>query len=292
MLDFNLSRNQTEEVNMQITYFGKAVQYIYDHIDEPLLLEDIAAHIDLSVSSLKRLFENITQQTPGKFIRRLKLELAFRSLQSKNTSILEVALSTGFDHHAAFSRCFKNAFGYTPSEARKQISILNELEHIDLGEPDIVELIGFSCQSVTKMGTYFEAAPQAFSVLKQALQSDELGDNFSGFFIGIRHDNPHDEGIAVDKVRFSAGVAGATKHLALEEICLPSGYYARFRYYGKPSNMGLAYHYIYGKWARASQSVVDNERVTFQAFERFPDGMQEEKIWINVPLANLPSLAK
>lgn len=288
MLDFNLNRNQTEELNMQISHFGKAVQYIYDHIDEPLLLEDIAAHINLSVSSLKRLFENITQQTPGKFIRRLKLELAFRSLQSKNISILEVALSTGFDDHAVFSRCFKNAFGYTPSEARKQISILNELEHIDLEEPDIVELIGFSCQSVTKAGTYFEAAPQAFSILKQALQDDELGDNFPGFFIGIGHDNPHDEGVAVDKVRFSAGIVGATHHLALGKTYFPSGCYARFRYYGKLSNMGLAYHYIYGKWAKVSQSIIDNKRVTFQAFERLPSGIQEEKVWINVPLASVP----
>lgn len=268
---------------MKMNHFGNIVRYIYNHIDQPLPLESIAEHVNLSVSSLKRLIEEITDQSSGKFIRRLKLELAFRSLQSRNNSVLDIALSSGFDNHAAFSRCFKTAFGYAPRNARKKLNILSELECIDLVDPEIIELTGFTCQSITKVGTYFEAAPQAFQVLKQALTPEELSDDFSGFFIGIGHDNPHEEQVAVNQCRFTAGVV-TYRALGLEITNIAAGYYARFYYYGKPASMGLAYHYIYGKWAETSGHVINRKQPAFQAFERWPSGFRQERILINVPL--------
>lgn len=37
--------------------FAKAVRYIYNNIDKPIQLEEIASHVGLSLSSLKRLFD-------------------------------------------------------------------------------------------------------------------------------------------------------------------------------------------------------------------------------------------
>ena len=71
---------------------------------------------------------------------------------------------------------------------------------------------------------------------------DELGDDFSGTFIGIGHDNGHE--IAEDQVRFSAGVTLVKRNLSINNLMISGGNYARFRYLGKPNNLGLAYHYI------------------------------------------------
>jgi hypothetical protein len=43
--------------------------------------------------------------------------------------------------------------------------------------------------------------------LKNIWVRKALGDDFTGTFIAIGHDNPHDGEIAEDQVRFSAGVA-------------------------------------------------------------------------------------
>src|SRR5580658_10292866 len=110
----------------------KAVRFIYDNIDKPIKLADIAAAVNISLSSLKRLFLEATGQSPGAFVRRLRMEIAFRSLQNRNDSILEVALSSGFDDQSAFARCFKETFGYPPSQARKKLNIVNELECVSL----------------------------------------------------------------------------------------------------------------------------------------------------------------
>ncbi|HEX4044741.1 MAG TPA: AraC family transcriptional regulator [Gammaproteobacteria bacterium] len=269
------------------TNFVKAVRFIYANIDQPIKLEDIAKAVGISLSSLKRLFIEATHQTPGAFVRRMRMELAFRSLQNRNDSILEVALSAGFDDQSAFARCFKETFGYPPSEARKKLNIVNELDCVSLVEPDIVELTALPLQSVTEQGLYVEAAKKAWHVLNEKLTEDELTDDFAGIFIGIGHDNPHEEGVAEDKVRFTAGVTLVERDLGIGHLTLAGGQYARFHYTGKPINLGLAYHYIYGKWLAGlvgSAVKINNNIPAFIAFDGFPDGLKEQKLLIHVPL--------
>ncbi len=266
-------------------FFIKSVHHIYQNIDNSSLkLEDIAAEIGTSVSSLKRLFEKYTNQSPGTFIRQLRMELAFQSIQSKNESILETALSSGFEDHAAFSRRFKDTFGYAPSRAREKINILNELECVTLEEPDIVELNALKIQTVTKKGLYYECAPQAWAALSEKLNALELTDDFPGLFIGIGHDNPHAGNVGESQVRFSAGIYLCERDLGLETMILSGGRYARFRYSGKIWNIGLAYHYIFGKWIENSDFKVSKVLPAFLSFDKIPNGTNEEKIIIHVPI--------
>lgn len=265
--------------------FIKAVRFIWDNIDQPIKLEEIANAAGVSLASLKRLFADTVQKTPGDFLRRLRMELAFRSLQSRKDTVLEIALSSGFDDHSAFSRCFKEAFGYSPTKARTKFNIVNELECISLDDPDIVELSELNIQCITQQGLYYESAKKAWDILKDKLTFEELGDDFSGVYIGIGHDNPHEGEIPPDKVRYSAGIALLERNLEIEHHIISGGMYARFHYVGKPVNLGLAYHYIYGKWLEDAKIKINKKTPAFMAYERFPIALREEKIIIHVPLA-------
>lgn len=264
--------------------FGKSVRFIYENIDRPIKLEDIASHVNMSLSSLKRLFAESVDQTPGSFIRRLRMELAFRSLKNRNDSILEVALAAGFDDQSAFTRRFKETFGYPPKEARKKLNIVNELESISMDEPDIVEIMDLPFQSVTETGLYYEAAPKAWKKLSEKLNNEEMNDDFSGLFIGIGHDNPHEGSVAEDQVHFSAGVALLDRDLQIEQRIIEGGYYARFRYNGKLANLGLAYHYIYGKWRENASVKINIEIPAFTVFDKFPQALKEQRVLIHVPI--------
>jgi AraC-like DNA-binding protein/DNA gyrase inhibitor GyrI len=263
--------------------FAKVVRVIYDNLEKPLSLEHIAKEVGLSVSSLKRLFLDVAGQTPGAFIRHLRMELAFVSLKSHRNSVLEVALNSGFQDQAAFARCFKETFGYSPTHARKKLNILSELDCIQLDEPDILELKDLPMLSVTEKGLYAEAAVHAWQKLQQKLTDNELNEDFTGMLIGIGHDNPHEGEIAADEVRFTAGITLIDRDLNLTNTTIPEGRYARFRYIGKPMNLGLAYHYIYGKWQESAIKI--NQAVpAFISFDNFPDGIKEQKLFIHVPL--------
>lgn len=212
------------------------------------------------------------------------MEHAFRSLKNKEISALEVALSCGFENHSAFSRAFKENFGFPPTHARKTISIVDELECITLQEPEFIEINEIKLQAVTKQGSYFEAAPLAWQSLKNHLIETELSDDFTGTFIGIGHDNPHHENISENHVRFSAGVALDSRSLSIPHIVISQGIYAKFSYTGKPNNLGAAYHYIYGFWCTQSSIKINDQIPAFMVFDTFPDGFKEQSIAIYVPL--------
>lgn len=147
-----------------------------------------------------------------------------------------------------------------------------------------MELNEIKLQSVTKQGSYFEAATLAWQVLKEHLTEIELDDDFPGVFIGIGHDNPHDGDVSYDKVRFSAGVAFAKTNLNIEETSIPKSHYAKFIYQGKLNNLGLAYHYIYGAFLKKSSIKINTSAVAFMVFDKFPDGLKEHILAIYVPI--------
>ena len=92
-------------------------------------------------------------------------------------------------------------FGYSPSFARNKINIVSELECVSIEDHEIIEIAEFKIQAVTKQGLYFEAAPLAWKTLEWHLEEEVLGDDFTGTFVAIGHDNPHDGDIAEDQVR-------------------------------------------------------------------------------------------
>lgn len=265
--------------------FIKAVKFIYKNIDKPINLALVAESIGLSVSSLKRLFLEATECSAGTFIRRLRMEQAFRSLQNKDDSILEIALQSGFQDHSAFTRSFKTNFGFSPTCARNKINLVDELECITLEEPEIIETHEITVQAVTKQGLYFECAPLAWDSLKNELSPEELHDDFVGTFIGIGHDDPHHDDVAEHKVRFSAGVAHLEHNLGLTTITIAAGTYAKFNYQGKLNNLGLAYHYIYGAWNTASPIKIDHTHPAFMVFDKFPHDLDKHTVAIYVPIA-------
>ena len=193
------------------SYFVRAVQFIYAHIDQPqLTVANIAAAVGISVSSLKRLFLEATDHSVGMFVRRLRMECAFRSLQNKEDLVVEIALSVGFEDHAAFARAFKQYFGHTPTLARNKLSIVSELTSICLAEPEIHEVQEMLYHGVTIPGGYATAAPQAWEALSHALTLnkedtetlDRVEDDEFRVFIGVSHDYSHDNAVSENERRF------------------------------------------------------------------------------------------
>lgn len=263
--------------------FIKAVKFIHDNIDRSFEIADIAKEVNISDSSLKRLFKEAVGQSVGSFVRKMRMEYAFSELVRQKSTIIEVALNSGFEDHSAFSRSFKQMFGYSPLEGKKKLHLVRELEAAVLEEPEIIELDEMIVQGVTKKGLYFECAPRAWTAFKEIVHPSLLEDDAMVLLVGISHDNPHE--VVDDQVRFSAGVALANPIAGLEKLIVPAGSYARFRFFGKPHNLGSAYHYIYGAWRTNNlEYPIDDKRAPFLTFDVVPDGFSEQDIMINIPL--------
>jgi len=98
----------------------KARTYIKSNITEPVRLEDLAKHLNVSPFYLCRQFQKHTKLKFTEYITRLRVERAKQLLLNQNNRISEVAFEAGFQSIPHFNRSFKRVTGSTPTLWRVQ----------------------------------------------------------------------------------------------------------------------------------------------------------------------------
>jgi len=88
-----------------------------------LKLEDYAELCHRSLSTFKRDFQQIYNETPGKWIMKRRVKHAANLLVNSAQTVTEVAFETGFEDLSHFSRVFKQITGKAPSEYKKTIAV-------------------------------------------------------------------------------------------------------------------------------------------------------------------------
>ncbi|MBS6194437.1 MAG: helix-turn-helix transcriptional regulator [Clostridiales bacterium] len=96
--------------------------YIQEHICEEISLETLAELEEMSLSTFKSYFRNITGIPPAEYILRKKIEQAKRQLMESKASITEIAFSCGFSSSQYFATVFKRFCYVSPSQFRERHS--------------------------------------------------------------------------------------------------------------------------------------------------------------------------
>ena len=97
------------------------VEYIQQHLAEPISIETLADHACLTKSYLIRSFRNTLGQTPLQYILQKKVQKAQTMLLGSDLSVTEVARAVGFQDTSYFIRLFRKNLGITPQEYRKRL---------------------------------------------------------------------------------------------------------------------------------------------------------------------------
>ena len=93
--------------------------YIQDHLSEPISVEDLAASVYVSKRVCFRLFQTYLHTTPLEYIRSLRLQKARHLLLSTEHALTDIAHSCGLGSSSYFGKLFRERFGCTPSEFRR-----------------------------------------------------------------------------------------------------------------------------------------------------------------------------
>lgn len=94
--------------------------YIEDHIHKKLTLDHLASVTHISKFHLHRMFKHASGQLPGEYIRSRKLARSLEQLVDLNWKIIDISGHYSFEHEQSYIRAFKQAFGITPLQYRKQ----------------------------------------------------------------------------------------------------------------------------------------------------------------------------
>ena len=84
-----------------------------------LNLEEIAFLCNMSLSTFKRQFFQIYQESPGKWLQRMRLTKAKEILSRNKAKPSEIFMDFGYENLSNFSTAFKNEFGYTPKQVQR-----------------------------------------------------------------------------------------------------------------------------------------------------------------------------
>ncbi|MBE5786340.1 MAG: AraC family transcriptional regulator [Clostridiales bacterium] len=104
-----------------LPYIENAINFMNTHYTDPLTLEEIARHCQVSQYHFSRQFKRQMGFSPYDYLLKLRLIRA-KALLASHDSITEIARKVGFSDSNAFIRLFKKYEGMTPGQFRKLYS--------------------------------------------------------------------------------------------------------------------------------------------------------------------------
>jgi len=99
--------------------FRKAVQYLRDHLQHDIYMEEVAAVAQISDRSLRMTFDDLLGVSPTRYLTLLRLHEASRQLAARGLerqSVKSVAMSCGIWNLSRFAANYRRAFDEHPSD--------------------------------------------------------------------------------------------------------------------------------------------------------------------------------
>lgn len=112
----------------QLSHYRPEIQsilnYIHEHYDERITLQDLSAFACLNEAYLSRLFKMETKKTINSYINELRIYKAKELLKSPNIMVKEVAQLVGIKDQLYFNRVFKKFCGENPTDYQDRVKKL------------------------------------------------------------------------------------------------------------------------------------------------------------------------
>ena len=98
--------------------------YVKDHFQEPIALEEVANLVSMTIPSFCRYFKKITNMTFTSFVNEYRLVHASKLLAEKPISISEICYESGFNNFSHFNKSFKAYTGKSASQYRQELKTI------------------------------------------------------------------------------------------------------------------------------------------------------------------------
>jgi len=261
----------------------KVIFYIEQNYGYELSLEELANVAGFSKYHFHRIFKSITGENLNDYIRRVRLSSTTLKLKT-NQKITQIAMHSGYETNASFSRAFKKHFGMTPTEFSKNAKTKKGNNML---EPEIIEIKDIELFYVRATGEYRQSVEESWNKIIEYAYNNNLFGKIKARY-GIAHDNPNV--IESEKIRYDACIE--TDDIGLEpdgdvtSKIITGGTYAKFLHVGSYEDLDKA-HEAVSNWIIDSGIELRNAPVFHKYLDLDPRGMEPENLQteIYVPIS-------
>ena len=160
----------------------RAVNFIENHLTEPITIKNAADAAGYSLYHFSRTFNHLVGHSPYDYLMRRRLSEAVKTLISSKKRVIDVAFEFQFNNPETFSRAFRKMFGLLPQQIKKGGNIREQdlkskttlayLKHINQGgylTPQITIL-----EKLLLVGLATELKPELSGIVRLQEQFENL----------------------------------------------------------------------------------------------------------------------
>ena len=114
-----IEKNETERVSL-----SRSIRFVNENYATQIKIPDLAKMENMCMTAYNMAFKKQMGMSPTKYIIKLRTDNAKELLRSTNLTIREIGAICGYDDVNFFRKTFKKEVGISPSEYRKEFSIL------------------------------------------------------------------------------------------------------------------------------------------------------------------------
>lgn len=283
---------------------GRAIIFIEENLKSAILVKEIASSVYTSYYHFHRIFQALTGETIGGYVRKRRLARAADELVYSDRPIIDIAFDYRFESQETFSRAFKKQFGYTPYRFRKERIhwVVRKLEPITADvlchltnavslEPEIVTIDPIN---IIGLGGETAIANNRIPELWESFcrrESEVANISRPILRIGIC-EYPSETSLITFTEESDYYVITGVKVDSIESVptgmltrTIPAGRVAVFTHTGPITTLHRTYKYIWGTWADNKKYTVD-ERRDFEIYtEDYPGPYcADGQIKIHIPI--------
>ena len=257
----------------------RVIDYIHAHLDDEVSPEELARVAHFSLHHFHRVFRGMTGESVMGFVRRLRLERAAQRLKFGSEPVVEVALSTGYASHEAFTRAFRARFGTNPSAYRSQerVRAVADLDIAVRAEPER------HCVGLRYVGSYGGCAAAWRDLAAIGVHAGFAAR--AGGSLGLVYDDP--DVTADHQLRYDACLVLPEDALpeSMPDRCVrrsvPAGRYAVAHHVGPYDSLEETYVALLGRWLPYRDVELSDEPVV-EIYLNNPDEVVPEDLRTDV----------
>lgn len=117
---YKVDRNERKKNEKNLERIQRIIEYVEEHYREPISIPEIAGLVGLNEIYFSRFFKNNMGMTFLEYLNMVRLEKIYVDLLNTNMPVKDIQEKHGFYNDKVFRRMFKEVYGCTPREARKQ----------------------------------------------------------------------------------------------------------------------------------------------------------------------------